>query len=41
MAGLLLLTGSLWAPMLLHAVLDVNSGYLAHKTLQPAPVDPS
>jgi membrane protease YdiL (CAAX protease family) len=30
-AGLLLLTGSLWAPMLLHAVLDLNSGYLGHK----------
>lgn len=34
MAGLLLLTGSLWAPMLLHAVLDVNSGYLAYRILQ-------
>ncbi|MFH1754204.1 MAG: type II CAAX endopeptidase family protein [Candidatus Latescibacterota bacterium] len=34
MAGLLLLTGSLWAPMILHAMLDVNSGYLGHKAIK-------
>jgi CAAX protease family protein len=33
MAGLFLLTGALWAPMLLHAVIDLNSGYLGRKVL--------
>jgi len=33
LAGLFLLTGSLWPPMLLHAMLDVNSGYLGYRAL--------
>jgi membrane protease YdiL (CAAX protease family) len=33
MAGLFLLTGSLWAPMLLHAVVDANSGYIGHRSI--------
>ncbi len=30
-AGLYVLTGSLWAPMLLHTVIDINSGNLGHR----------
>jgi len=40
MAGLYQLTGSLWAPMLLHAAVDVNSGYLGRRALatrEPSP----
>jgi membrane protease YdiL (CAAX protease family) len=33
MAGLFLLTGALWAPILVHAVVDLNSGYLGRKVL--------
>lgn len=33
-AGLLLITGSLWAPMLLHVMLDLNSGYLGHRAIK-------
>ena len=33
-AGLYLLTGSLWASMLLHAVVDLNSGYLGKRAIE-------
>ncbi len=33
MAGLFVLTGSLWAPILVHAVIDLNSGYLGRRVL--------
>jgi membrane protease YdiL (CAAX protease family) len=33
MAGLYLLAGSLWAPVLLHAVIDLNSGYLGRRAI--------
>lgn len=33
LAGLYLLSGSLWAPMLVHAALDINSGYLGRRAL--------
>jgi membrane protease YdiL (CAAX protease family) len=33
MAGLVVLTGSLWAPMLLHAVIDLTSGHLGRRAL--------
>lgn len=34
MAGLYVLTGSLWVPMILHAVVDLNSGYLTRRSLE-------
>jgi membrane protease YdiL (CAAX protease family) len=34
MAGLFLLSGSLWVLMLLHAVVDASGGYLAHRVIQ-------
>jgi membrane protease YdiL (CAAX protease family) len=34
MAGLYLLTGSLWAPMLLHVFVDLTSGYLARRAVE-------
>ncbi|MCG8424540.1 MAG: CPBP family intramembrane metalloprotease [Proteobacteria bacterium] len=34
-AGLYLLTGSLWAPMVLHAVLDITSGNILRQVLHP------
>jgi membrane protease YdiL (CAAX protease family) len=37
MAGLLLLTGALWAPMLLHAAIDLTSGRLARRALAATP----
>jgi membrane protease YdiL (CAAX protease family) len=37
MAGLLLLTGALWAPMLLHAAIDLTSGRLARRALATTP----
>jgi len=37
--GLYLLTESLWAPMVLHAVLDVTSGNLLRKVLNPRDPD--
>jgi membrane protease YdiL (CAAX protease family) len=37
LAGLYLLTGSLWAPILLHAVTDVTSGFLARRALEEQP----
>ena len=33
LAGLFLLTGSLWLPMLVHAVVDLNAGYLGRRAL--------
>jgi len=36
-AGLYWLTGSLWAPMLLHAVLDVTSGAMARAAFRSEP----
>jgi membrane protease YdiL (CAAX protease family) len=34
LAGLVLLTGSLWVPMLVHAVLDLNAGFLGRRALE-------
>jgi membrane protease YdiL (CAAX protease family) len=34
MAILFVLTGGLWAPMLVHAVIDLNSGYLGRRALE-------
>ncbi len=34
MAVLYLLTGSVWAPALVHAAIDLNSGYLGRRALQ-------
>lgn len=36
LAGLYVLTGSLWAPMVLHAFVDLNSGFLGRKALSHA-----
>jgi len=36
LAGLYVLTGSLWAPMVLHVLVDVNSGFVARKALSRA-----
>ena len=33
LAGLTLLSGSLWIPMVVHAALDLNAGYLARRCL--------
>lgn len=33
MAGLFVLTGTLWAPIVVHAAIDINSGYLGRKAL--------
>lgn len=33
MAGLYVLAGSLWAPVLLHAAIDLNSGYLGRRAI--------
>lgn len=41
MAGLLVLTGSLWAPMLLHAVIDLTSGRIARRALAAGIVEES
>jgi len=38
MAGLYLLTGALWAPMLLHFIIDANSGFLSRRVLEARPV---
>lgn len=37
MAALFLLTGSLWAPILVHAVIDLTSGHLGRKVLAATP----
>lgn len=37
MAGLYLLTGSLWAPIVLHIVIDITSGMLARRAMAGAP----
>ena len=37
LAGLYVLTGSLWAPMVLHAFVDVNSGFVGRKAMSHAP----
>lgn len=34
LGGLYWLTGSLWAPMLLHAVIDLNSGWIGWRVMQ-------
>jgi membrane protease YdiL (CAAX protease family) len=34
MAGLYVLTGSLWLPMLLHALVDVNSGIMSRRVIE-------
>ncbi len=39
-AGLYLLTGALWVPMLLHAVIDLTSGLLAYDALEAPPGGP-
>ncbi|MEE9269763.1 MAG: type II CAAX endopeptidase family protein [Candidatus Krumholzibacteria bacterium] len=36
LAGLYVLTGSLWAPMVLHAFVDVNSGFVGRKAMSHA-----
>ncbi len=36
LGGLYLLTGSLWVPMLLHAVVNINSGLIAYIVLRPS-----
>lgn len=38
LAGLYVLTGSLWAPMVLHAFVDVNSGFVGRKAMSHAAV---
>lgn len=38
LGGVYLLTGSLWAPIVMHVVLDVVSGLLARRALHSAPV---
>jgi len=40
MAGLFVLTGSLWAPILLHAAIDLNSGYLGRRAIE-TPASPT
>jgi membrane protease YdiL (CAAX protease family) len=40
MAGLFVLTGSLWAPMLLHAVMDLTSGHLGRSVIERLPASP-
>jgi len=37
MAGLYLLTGSLWAPIVLHIVIDITSGMMARRAMEDAP----
>ena len=37
MGGVYLLTGSLWAPIVLHAVLDVTSGIIGRRVMEGAP----
>lgn len=39
MAGLYILSGSLWAPMLLHATIDLNSGHLGRRAVEQSPAD--
>lgn len=34
LAGLYLASGSIWLPMILHAVLDVNGGFVGHEVLR-------
>jgi hypothetical protein len=34
MAGLYVLSGSLWLPMLLHALVDVNSGIMSRRVIE-------
>jgi membrane protease YdiL (CAAX protease family) len=34
MAVIYLLAGSVWAPALVHAAIDLNSGYLGRRALQ-------
>lgn len=43
MAGLFVMTGALWAPIVVHAAIDINSGYLGRKALgaPPAPSPPA
>lgn len=41
MAVLLLLTGALWAPILVHAVIDLTSGHLGRKVLALPPTSAS
>lgn len=36
LAGLYVLTGSLWVPMVLHAFVDVNSGFVGRKAMSHA-----
>jgi membrane protease YdiL (CAAX protease family) len=36
LAGLYVLTGSLWAPMVLHAFVDMNSGFVGRKAMSHA-----
>jgi len=40
MAGLFQLSGSLWAPILVHAAVDVNSGFLGRRALATHPPPP-
>jgi membrane protease YdiL (CAAX protease family) len=37
MGGIYLLTGSLWAPIVLHAILDITSGLLGRRAMEGAP----
>ena len=37
LAGLYLLTGSLWAPIVLHVVIDIVSGMVGRRAMDGAP----
>lgn len=40
-AGLYVYTGALWAPILLHAAIDVNAGYFARRVFTRPPAGPA